>query len=114
MKRATPEFLAIPVVLVLLGAVFVILVAADAGLATTLLVGGAAAVAVVVFAFVALRRPRPAAVSEGSDVFEGGAPPARDGVHRVLLVVDAAGTTGDLQGLARARGEKGTSVLVVA
>jgi len=114
MKRATPEFLAVPIVIVLLGVVFVILFAADAGLAPFLVVGGIAVVAIVIFAVVALRRPRPAAVSEGSAVFEGGAPPARDGVHRVLLVVDAAGTTGDLQRLGGARGEKGTSVLVVA
>ena len=48
MKRATPEFLAIPVVIVLLGVVFVILFAADAGLATWLVVGGVAVVAIVI------------------------------------------------------------------
>jgi len=114
MKRTTPEFVAIPIVIVLLGVVFVILFAADAGLAPFLVVGGVAAVAVVIFAVVALRRPRRGAVSEASDVFEGGAPPAHDGVHRVLLVVDAACTSSDLQNLAGARGENGTSVLVVA
>jgi hypothetical protein len=109
-----PEFMAIPVVIVLLGVVIVILIAADAGLATWLVVGGVAVVAIVIFAVVAMRRPRAPAVSEGSAVFEGGAPPANDGVHRVLLVVDDACTTGDLQSLAGARGEHGTSVVVVA
>jgi hypothetical protein len=114
MKRAMPEFLAIPVVIVLLGVLIVILLAADAGLATWLIVGGIAGVAVVIFVLVAMRRPRAPAVSEGSAVFEGGAPPADDGVHRVLLVVDDACTTGDLQSLAGARGQNGTSVFVVA
>lgn len=114
MKRATPEFLAIPLVIVLLGVVFVVLLAADAGLATWLVIGTVAVVAIVVLAVVAMRRPRAAAVSEGSAAFEGGAPPADDGVHRVLLVVDAACTTDDLQSLAGARGETGTSVFVVA
>jgi hypothetical protein len=114
MKRTTPEFLAIPVVIVLLGVVFVILFAADAGLGPWLVVLGVAVVATVISAVVAMRRPRPLAVSEGSDVFEGGAPPESDGVHRVLLVVDAACTARDLQNLADARGEKGTSVFVVA
>jgi hypothetical protein len=114
MKRAMPEFLAIPVVIVLLVVLIVILLAADAGLATWLIVGGIAVVAVVIFVLVAMRRPRAPAVSEGSDVFEGGAPPAHDGVHRVLLVVDDACTTGDLQSLAGALGENGTSVFVVA
>jgi hypothetical protein len=109
-----PEFMAIPVVIVLLGVVIVILIAADAGLATWLVVGGVAVVAIVIFAVVAMRRPRAPAVSEGSAVFEGGAPPANDGVHRVLLVVDDACTTGDLQSLAGARGEHGTSAVVVA
>src|SRR4051794_28334334 len=99
MKRATPEFLAIPIVIVLLGVVFVILFAADAGLGPFLVVGGIALVAIVVFAVVAIRRPRPAATSAASGVFEGGAPPARDGLHRVLVVVDGAWTTADLETL---------------
>jgi hypothetical protein len=114
MKRAMPEFMAIPVVIVLLGVVIVILLAADAGLATWLVVGGVAVVAIVIFAVVAMRRPRAPAVDQGSAGFEGGAPPAHDGVHRVLLVVDDACTTSDLQSLAGAQGESGTSVFVVA
>jgi len=114
MKRAMPEFLAIPVVIVVLGVVIVILLAADAGLAAWLIVGAITVVAVAVLAVVIVRRPRVPAVSEGSAGFEGGAPPARDGIHRVLLVVDDVCTPGDLQSFADARGEGRTAVFVVA
>jgi hypothetical protein len=114
MKRAMPEFLAIPVVIVVLGVVIVILLAADAGLTTWLVVGAIAVVAITVFAVIAMRRPRAPAVSEGSVGFEGGAPPAPDDIHRVLLVVDDACTAGDLRPLADAHRESPAAVFVVA
>jgi len=114
MKKAMPEFLAIPVVLVVLGIVIVILLAADAGLAAWLIVGAITIVAVAVLAVVIVRRPRAPAVSEGATGFVGGAPPGRDGVRRVLLVVDDVCTPGDLRSLADGRGESRTAVFVVA
>jgi hypothetical protein len=114
MKRAMPELLAIPVVIVVLGVVVLILLAADAGLTTWLVVGAIAVVVVVCFAVIAMRRPRAPAVSEGSARYEGGAPAARDDIHRVLLVVDGLCTVGDLQSLADARGEGRAAVFVVA
>ena len=114
MKRAMPEFLAIPVVLVVLGVIAVILLAADAGVAAWLVVGVFTLVVLIVGAVVVMRRPRPAGVSEGSSRFEGGAAPARDDIHRVLLVVDDMCTPGDLRGLADAHGGNRTAVFIVA
>jgi hypothetical protein len=109
-----PEFLAIPVVIVVLGVVIVILLAGDAGLAAWLVVGAITVVAIAVVAVVVMRRPRAPAVSEGSTGFDGGAQPARDDVHRMLLVVDDVCTPGDLRNLADGRGESRTAVFVVA
>lgn len=112
MKRYMPEFLAVPLVAVLLGLAFVILWAADAGLGVWLAVGAVLLVALVAGAVVAMRRPRGPAAVEGPAGFEGGAAPVDDAVHRVLLVVDGSCTRRDLEGLSDAGAA--TSVFVVA
>lgn len=114
MRRGMPEFLAIPLVVVLLGVVFLIMFVADAGLAVMLVVGTIAAVAIVALAVVAMRRPRGSVSNGRSTAFEAGAPPAEDGIHRVLLVVDSAWARSDLEDLASTPGEGGTAVFVVA
>jgi hypothetical protein len=114
MKRGTPEFLAIPVTIVVLGVIFVILLAADAGLAVFLAVGAVALVAIVVFAAMAMRRPRHPAVTEGSVAFEGSAPPTADRFNRVLLVVDSACTASELESVTGGHATSETKVFVVA
>ena len=114
MKKRNPEFLAIPVTIVVLGVIFVILLAADAGLAVFLVVGAVALAAIVVFAVMAMRRPRHPAVSEGSVAFEGSAPPAADRFHRVLLVIDGACTASELESVAGGHATSETKVFVVA
>ena len=104
MKRRRTEFLAIPVTLILLGILFLILWAADAGLVPFLIVGVIGAAVLIALAVVAMRRPRDPAVEAGSAAFEGGAPPAEDGLHRTLLVIDDAATRGVLE---RLPGESG-------
>lgn len=103
MRRYMPEFIAVPLAVVLLGLVFVILWAADAGLWAWLLVGALLLVALVVGAVVAARRPRGPAALEDAAGFEGGAAPRDDGIHRVLLLVDAACSAHDLEPLAARR-----------
>lgn len=112
MKRYMPEFLAVPLAVVLLGLMAAILWAADAGLGAWLAVGAVVLAILVVLAVRAMRRPRPAAASDEAAGFEGGALPVDDGLRRVLLVVDGACTAGDLEQLASGRGP--TSVFVVA
>ena len=111
MRRGMPELLAIPLVVVVLGLVFVIMFAADAGPVTMVVVGLIGLVCVVAFAIVFMRRPRGSVLGSDMAAFEGGAPPAADGVHRVLLVIDSAGGPSDLDELAA---PAGTSVFVVA
>jgi hypothetical protein len=113
MKKYMPEFIAVPLTIVLLGIVFLILVVADAGLVTFLVVGAIALVAIVVVAVVLMRRPRASAVSRGSAVFEGAAPPVGDDVHRVLLVIDDVCTKTELESLKREQ-KSGPNVFVVA
>ena len=113
MKRYMPEFVAVPLVVALLGLTFVILWAADAGVGAWLAVGAVLLVLMVVAAVVAMRRPRGSAAIEDSTAFEGGAVRVDDGVHRVLLVVDATCTTSDLEQLAGEHAPR-TSVFVVA
>lgn len=114
MRRYMPEFVAVPLVLVLLGLVFVILWAADAGLGAWLAVGAVLLVALAVAAVVAMRRPRGApAPAESPAAFDGGAPHLDDGIRRVLLVVDGACTTAELEQLAPVP-RRPVSALVVA
>jgi hypothetical protein len=113
MRRRMPEFVAIPLVIVVLGLVFVVIFVADAGPVAMVAFGVFAAVAIIAVAVVAMRRPPGSILSEGSAVFEGGAPHHEDDVHRVLLVADNAYRTNDLAGLVGRRGEGGTAVFVV-
>jgi hypothetical protein len=106
-----PEFIAVPLVVLLLGLVFVILWAADAGLGAWLAVGGVLLVLLVVGAVVAVRRPRGPAALEDATGFDGGAAPVDDDVHRVLLLVDASCSASDVQRLVSGQP---TEVFVVA
>lgn len=114
MKRRRTEFLAIPITLVGLGLLFLILWAADAGLVPFLIVGVIGAALLVALAVVAMRRPRDPAVEAGASVFEGGAPPADDGLRRILLVIDDAATSGVLERLPGQPEDAKPIVLVVA
>jgi hypothetical protein len=104
MRRGMPELLAIPVVVVVLGLVFVIMFAADAGPVAMVVVGLIELVGVVAFAIVFMRRPRGSVLGSELAPFEGGVPAARDGVHRVLLVIDSASEQNELDGLGAPRG----------
>jgi hypothetical protein len=109
-----PEFLAIPVVIVVLGLVFVILLVGDAGVIVWLVAGAVAVIAIVGVALVLMRRPRSPSLSNAATVFEGGAPPLEDGVNRVLLVIDEACGTSEIASLTRGRAEDALSFFVVA
>jgi hypothetical protein len=109
-----PEFLAIPVVIVVLGLVFLILLVADAGVVAWLVSGAVALVAVVAVAVVLMRRPRSPSLSSAATVFEGGAPPLEDGVNRLLLVIDQACSTSEIESLTRGRAEGASAFFVVA
>lgn len=113
MRKGMPEFLAIPLVIVVLGSVFVVMLVADAGIAAMVAFGVVSGVAIVAVAIAAMRRPRGLIASGGSTVFEGGARPLEDGIHRVLLVTDSVHATADLEELATNGGAGGTAVLVV-
>ena len=113
MKRHMPEFAAIPLVIVLLGLVFVILFVTDAGAVAIVTFSVVAAVAIVAVAIVAMRRPRGSISRAGSTVLERESSQPDDDVHRVLLVTDSAYTRSELEDLARERGEGGTAVFVV-
>ena len=99
MKRAMPEFAAIPIVLVGIGLTFLIMYAANAGAVAWVALGIALLVALVGATVVFMRQPRGPRLEE--------APPAsaRDaGRQRVLLVVDAACSQQDLAEFASAAG----------
>lgn len=114
MKKRRTEFLAIPLTLVGLGLVFLILWAADAGLIPFLIVGAIGAAVLIALAVVAMRRPRHPAVEAGSAAFEGGAPPAEDGRHRTLLVIDDAANRSVLERLPGQPEDAIPIILVVA
>jgi len=104
------EFIAIPVVAVMLGALAIILWAADAGMGAWLAVGIAAVIALVVFAVVYMRRPHhperePAPTPSHVD----------DGIHRVLVIADDDCPPAELgKALAESSAADRTAVLVVA
>jgi hypothetical protein len=108
------EFLAIPVVIVVLGVVFLLLLAGDAGVAAWLIVGAVGLIAVVAVAVVAARRPRSPSLSDPAAVFEGGGPPLGDGVNRLLVVIDKACSTSEIESLTRGRTEGTSAFFVVA
>jgi len=109
-----PEFLAIPVVIVVLGLVFLILLVADAGVVAWLVSGAVALIAVVAVAVILMRRPRSPSLSSGAARFEGGAPPLDDGVSRLLLVIDEACSANEIANLTRGRAESASAFFVVA
>jgi hypothetical protein len=109
------EFGAVPIVLGLLGLLFVVLLAADAGVWAWVVLGVLILAALLVILLLVMRRPAHPAVS-GEPVRPVGAPePPADGVHRVLVVADAACTPAVL-GEAVAGERKGapTEAFVVA
>jgi hypothetical protein len=112
-KRHMPEFIAIPLVVVVLGVLFVVMFASDAGVGAWLLVGAVLLALVVVVAVIAMRRPRGVAAAGDPGPFTGGRPSLDDDVHRVLLVVDGACTADELAGVLRT-GEGRTEVFAVA
>jgi hypothetical protein len=114
MKRNMPELAAIPILVVVLAVVFVILWAADAGLATFLIVGAIGLVAIVVAVVIAMRRPRGTFSSGAADGVARTAEPADDGIHRVLLVSHGDYSADELKRLVPGGGAKGTRVFVVA
>jgi hypothetical protein len=107
-----PELMAIPLALVLLGAIFALIFAGSTGFWAWVLVIVAILSALFAVLAVVARRARPAPVG-GATPFAGAAPPVRDGVHRALLVIDDACSTPELEQLARAPGD-GHAVFVVA
>jgi hypothetical protein len=109
-----PEFLAIPVVIVVLGLVFLILLVGDAGVVAWLIAGAVSLIAIVVVAVVLMRRPRSPSLSNAAARFEGGAPPPEDGVNRSLLVIDQACSTSEIESLTRGRAEGVSAFFVVA
>jgi hypothetical protein len=113
MKRGMPEFAAIPITIVGIGLLFVILFAFHAGLAAWIVLGVILLVAILAFALYAMRRPRGLLPAQGEGVFEEAAPSVRDGVHRVLMIVDDVADARRLGAFIDGQGG-GSSVLVVA
>ena len=107
MKRAMPEFAAVPIVIVLLGLSFVIMLAAEAGAAEWLALGVALLAVIVVTTLVLMRRPRGPLAVEPPVVT-----PRAEAGRRVLLVVDAECSQQDLAEFAAL--ESGTEFFVVA
>jgi hypothetical protein len=97
MRKAMPEFAAIPLVLAGLGIVFAIFWTASGGAGRWALVGIAVAVVLAVVAVVLMRRPRSRAAAAGP--FTEIAAPPRDGAHRVLVVADGICSADALGGL---------------
>lgn len=105
--------MAIPLVLGGLAILFIVLFASDAGVGAWIAVGVIAVVAIVAAITIVVRRPRPLAVTEGPDRFEG-APRVSDGAHRVLLVVDGVCRAEDLDELVSMPGTGTVVAYVVA
>lgn len=106
--KRTWEFSAIPVVAVMLGALAVILWAADAGMWAWLTVGIVALAVLVVFTVVYMRRPHhPSSAPTPAHV--------DDGVHRMLVIADDDCSPPDLgAALAGGGGAGRCAVFVVA
>jgi hypothetical protein len=82
MKRVSPEFLAIPVVLIGLGILFAIFWAGNGGAARWIMVGLLFLAGIVGFLALVFRRPWGAAISGKLAPLDGGASPISDGMHR--------------------------------
>jgi hypothetical protein len=106
------EFIAIPMVLVLLGLLALIMLAMSSGLWAWLAVGVIFLTALVTVALLSMRRPHhPSAWSAG----DGAAAHVDDGVHRVLLIADDTCDPKTLGAAIAAHGKGGpTAVHVVA
>jgi len=114
MRKGMPEFVAIPMVIVVFVILFVILWASHAGVVAWLVVGAIMLAALLALAAVAMRRPRGIVASGDTGPFDSAAAPLDDGVHRLLVVTDGSCATCDLEQLVATRGERGTTALVVA
>jgi hypothetical protein len=106
-RKNSTELAAIPLVVIGLGALFAVLVAADAGPIAFVIVGAVALAAVAAFGVWFARR------ANRDDAFEGAAP-ATDGIHRVLVVTDGPWTVDDVHELSTAGLDTPTSAYVVA
>jgi hypothetical protein len=108
-RRRSWEFSAIPIVAVVLGALAIILWAADAGMWAWLAVGIIALAALVVFTVAYMRRPHhPTAAAPVPAHVD-------DGVHRVLVIADDDCPPADLgKALAEGRAANRTAVFVIA
>lgn len=113
--RRSWEFTAIPIVLVLLGALGLIMFAFTKGLWVWLAVGIATVIGLTVLGIAYMARPhhppRPATLSRPGP----GSEPPTDGVHRALVILDEACEPADLAaGLATDGSGAETAVFVVA
>lgn len=110
------EFAAIPVVLVLLGLLFVVLLAADAGVWAWIVLGVALLAALVGGGLVLARRPSHPSAPTRPSLPEGAARAVGDGTRRVLVVADVACPPAALRDALTAGAGSGvpTEVFVVA
>jgi hypothetical protein len=106
-RKNSTELAAIPLIVIGLGALFAVMVAAHAGPIAFIVVGAVALAAVVAFGVWLARR------ANRQDSFEPVAP-AADGIHRVLVVTDGPYAVRDVHDLAPATFDAPTSVYVVA
>jgi hypothetical protein len=113
-KRVSPEFLAIPVVLVGLGILFAIFWAGNGGAGRWIVVGLLFLAGIVGLLALLFRRPRGDAPFGELAPFNGAASPISDGVHRVLVVAGGAPSSGDLEQIAGAAAGQPTAAYVVA
>lgn len=95
--RRSPELMVATMVVGGLGLLFVILFASEGGVWAWIVLGLFILAALLLVARATMRRPR------GAGPFEGGAAPAGDGLHRILLVVDARYGADDLRQLPSGR-----------
>ena len=114
MKRVSPEFLAIPVVLIGLGILFAIFWAGNGSTGRWIVVGLLFLAGIVGFLVLLFRRPRGDAISGELAPFDGGAAPLSDGVHRVLVVAGGAPSPRDLERIAETAAGQPTAAYVVA
>jgi hypothetical protein len=109
------EFGAIPLTIVVLGALGVVLWAATQGLWVWVAVGVVALVALIVLAIAYARRPHHPPAPATPSRPEGAPAPRDDGVTRALVIVDAACEPADLAAALAAQGaDRRTAAFVVA
>ena len=109
------EFLAVPMVIVVLGGFGILVWAGASGPWAWLAVGAVVLAGLILAAVVMMRRPsHPAAPAPGERP-AGAAAPRHDGVRRVLVIADAACAPGDLSGALATQGKaQPTEVYVIA